>query len=178
MQQYSTWEFPDTSPNTASSTAPTVTPRAWLEQWPPARRSFISNLFHDAVRDGATTSALVVHAVHTVLHQRLRYATLPRNTTDATLRAVLQSLQTAPDDAYAYAQTVLDWEALPYDERQQRKAERGRHFQQQYMAVQPVTDKQLRYLQSLGYPGDAPASCADASALIDSILTARREGQP
>jgi hypothetical protein len=89
-------------------TSETTTPRAWLEQWPPARRSLLSNLFHTAVRAGATTPTVVVRAVQTEIHQRLRYVDSPRNATDTTLHAVLQSLQAAPQDAYAYAQSVLD----------------------------------------------------------------------
>jgi len=45
----------------------------------------------------------------------LRYATPPRNATDETLHAVWQALQAAPQEAYAYAQTVLDWESLIRD---------------------------------------------------------------
>ncbi len=105
----------DTSPNAARVASETVTPRDWLEQWPPVRRSLISNRFHYAVRDGAIMPALVVRAVQTALHQRLRYATPPRNATDETLHAVWQALQAAPQEAYAYAQTVLDWESLIRD---------------------------------------------------------------
>ena len=103
----------DTRPRPGGVPSATVTPRDWLEQWPVARRSLISNLFHYAVRDGATTPALVVHAVQGALARRLRYVTPPRHATDETLHAVWQALQAAPQDAYAYAQSVLDWESLP-----------------------------------------------------------------
>lgn len=151
-------------------------PHAWLEQWQVARRSLISNLFHNAVRAGASTSALIITAVQAEL--RWRSARPPLDATDETLHAVLKSLQTAPQEAYPYAEGVIAWERLPYTERERQKQARGRHFQQQYMAAQPVTDKQLRYLQLLGYAGDAPANRVDASALIDGLLSARRKGQP
>jgi hypothetical protein len=152
----------------------TATPRDWLEQWPVARRSLISNLFHYAVRDGATTPAVIVHAVQGAIARRLRYATLPHDAADETLRSVWQALQAAPQEAYAYAQSVLDWEALPRVERERQKQERGRHFQQHYMAQFPVTPQQQAFLQSLGHMGEPPANRAEASTLIDRLLSARR----
>jgi hypothetical protein len=138
----------------------------------------ISNLFHHAVRDGATTPALVVHAVQAALARRLRHATPPRNATDETLHAVWQALQIAPQDAYAYAQSVLDWESLPRAERERQKQERGRHFQQEYMARLPVTPQQQAFLRTLGHTGEPPANRAEASILIDGLLSARGKGQP
>src|SRR2546428_630027 len=166
-----------TSLNAADVPGEPGTPRVWLERWPTARRSLISNLFHYAVRDGAITPALVVQAVQTALHQRLRYAIPPRNARDETLYAVWQALQTAPHDAYAYAQSVLDRESLPRAERERQKQERGRHFQQQYMAQLPVTEQQLHFIRFLRYTGEPPANRAEASTLIDGLLSARR-GQP
>jgi hypothetical protein len=93
------------------------------------------------------------------------------------LHAVWQALQTAPQEAYAYAQSVLDWEHLPHAERERQKQERGRHFQQQYMAQLPVTPQQQAFLQRLGYAGEPPANRAEASTLIDGLLNARRGGR-
>jgi hypothetical protein len=151
-----------------------ATTRAWLEQWPAPRRSLISNLFHYSVREGATTPALVIQAVQRALQQRLRYATSLRNAADETLHAVWQALQAAPQEAYAYAQSVLDWEFLPRAERERQKQERGRHVQRQYMAQFPVTPQQQAFLQSLGHTGEPPANRAEASTLIDGLLSARR----
>src|SRR5262245_2535906 len=108
-----------TSPNTYTRPTPARVPSApiavrdWLEQWPTARRRLVINWFQYAVRNGAPTPALVVKAVQGAIAQRLRYTTPPCNATDETLHAVWQALQAAPQEAYAYAQRVLDWEALP-----------------------------------------------------------------
>jgi hypothetical protein len=178
MQQYSITTQCDTPLHDPGVPSATVTQRHWLEQWPVARRSLISNLFHSAVREGATTPALVVHAVQAALARRLRYGTPPRHATDETLYAVWQALQIAPQDAYAYAQSVLDWESLPRAERERQKQERGRHFQQQYMAQLPVTPQQQVFLQKLGHQGARPANRAEASSLIDGLLSARGKGRP
>src|SRR5262249_1983650 len=134
----------------------------------------ISNLFHYSVRAGATTPSLVIHAVQVALHRRLQSTTPPHNATDETLHAVWQALQTAPHEAYAYAQSVLDWESLSRTERVRQKQERGRHFQQQYMAQLSVTSQQQAFLQRLGYTGEPPANRAAASKLIDGLLSTRR----
>jgi hypothetical protein len=174
MRQYSITTQCDTLSHDPGVPSATITPRHWLEQWPVTRRSLISNLFHHAVRDGATTPALVVHAVQVALERRLRHATPPRNATDETLHAVWQALQAVPQEAYAYTQSVIDWEHLPRAERERQKQARGRHFQQQYMVQLPVSPQQQAFLRALGHTGEPPANRAEASVLIDGLLSARR----
>jgi hypothetical protein len=174
MRECSTNTQLDTLPPATGVPRATVTPRDWLAQWPIACRSLISNLFHYAVRAGAPTPALVVHAVQGALERRLRSVTSPRTATDETLHSVWQLLQAAPQEAYAYAQSVLAWESLPRAERERQKQERGRHFQQQYMVQLPVTPQQEAFLRTLGYTGELPANRAEASMLIDGLLNARR----
>src|SRR5262245_35332215 len=169
-QQYSTLAIASSSESLASVTRDTVTPREWLAQWPTARRSLISNLFHKAVRAGVTTLAFIVTAVQADLRRRLRYATPWLAATDATLHAVLQALQTTPQEAYPYAQAVLDWEGLSYDKRQRQKQELRRNFQQEYMTTMPPTAKQLALLRSLGCTGPTPSTWAAASAVIDTLF--------
>jgi hypothetical protein len=45
------------------------------------------------------------------------------------------------------------------------------------MAQLPVTDPQLRFLKTLNYSGKPPANRAEASTLIDRLLSARRGQQ-
>jgi hypothetical protein len=176
-QQYSTLDVTYTSESSASVTRDTVTPRGWLTQWPTARRSLISNLFHNAVRAGATTPALIITAVQADLWRRLRYATPSPDVTDATLHAVLQALQTAPHEAYPYAADVLAWARLPRAERERHKRARAKPYRDTYMAGRSATEAQLRYLRGLGHTGAAPANCAEASALIDVLRSERWGGR-
>jgi len=177
MRECSTNTQLDTLPHATGVPRATVTPRDWLAQWPIACRSLISNLFHYAACEGVTTPALVARAVQTALRHRLSSVPFPRNATDETLSAVWQALQAAPLEAYVYAQSVLDWESLSRAERERQKQERDRHFQHQYMAQLPVTPPPLTFLQSLGHTGAPPANRAEASTLIDKLLSARRGGQ-
>lgn len=153
-------------------------PRAWLKQWPAAPRSLISNMFHFAVRAGATTPILVVSTVQAELRRRLRYARPPLDATDEVLHAVLKSLQITPDEAYPYAQTVLDWEALPRDVRTHQKTARAKQSRDEYMSGLPATEPQRRLLHVLGHTGEVPANRLDASVLIDRLLSTRQGGRP
>lgn len=163
----------DSIPNTPSvATAAPTSPRTWLEQWPAARRSTISNWFHYAARAGATTPAAVIDAVVQELLRRLRF-----DPTDTIMRDVLEALQRTPQEAVPYAEEVLAWESLPQDVRQKRKEERSHAFQQQYMVTQPVTEKQRAFLRRLGHVGPAPANRLEASDAIDNLLARSREAR-
>src|SRR5205823_634194 len=83
------------------------------------------------------------------------------------LAPVASALTTDGAGALAYAAWVLWWEAMPDVERERLKAERARVYQLQAMGTQAPTERQIGYLRSLGYRGPAPASKAEASALID-----------
>jgi len=59
---------------------------------------------------------------------------------------------------------------LPLLERQRIKAERSETAIERWMAEQPPTEKQLRYLHNLGYRGPTPANRLEASKLIDGFM--------
>lgn len=166
MPQYST-------PTETSQSAPG---RAWLEQWPAARRAGLATLFCEAVRAGNKTPARVVAHVEQAVCRRLQWSTGQDRRVH--FHHVFAALTADRPGALAYAASVMAWEALPDDVRQAAKQERAVHYQRHYMTTQPATEKQLSYLQSLGYPGAAPANRAEASTLIDGLLSACRKGRP
>jgi len=176
QHEYSTLESPETASHTAGIPSATDTPREWLEHFPGPRRSAVANWYYAAVRHGAVTPAAVVHQVLQTVQRRLQWVSDPAAT--AHLQTVQEALQSDRAGALAFAQAVLDWEALPYAERQQRKAERGRHFQQEYMARMPVTPQQQAFLRTLGYTEEPPTNRLEASTLIDTLLSARKGGRP
>src|SRR5262249_39607658 len=98
-------------------------PRAWLEHFPAARRSAIANWYHYAVRNGHRTPTAVLHQVLLTVQRRLQWANDPA--TAAHLCAVLETLQTDRAGALAYAQYVIVYEHMPWEERQRHKAERA-----------------------------------------------------
>jgi hypothetical protein len=119
--------------------------------------------FHNAVRSGTQQPAQVLQAVRQECARRRHW----RDETDAAV--VLEALDTDPAGALAYAQSVLDYEQLPYEARQRVKAERAIHYLKQGMQGKPATVAQLAYIRGLGYRGEPPADRAAASALIDHL---------
>jgi hypothetical protein len=149
-------------------------PRAWLQNFPAARRSAISNWFYYAVRGGHTTPAAVIHQVQQEIQRRLQWA---RDTeTEAHLHIVQEALQTDRAGALAYAESIIAYEQLPYEVRQRIKAERAAPYLEQAMRRKPVTERQTAFLRALGYVGPQPEDRAAASALIDRLT--REGGQP
>jgi hypothetical protein len=73
--------------------------------------------------------------------------------------------------ALAYAQSVIEYERLPAEQRQKMKAERAVRFLKERMVGKAPTAPQLAYLRRLGYQGAPPRDRAEASALIDRLLT-------
>jgi hypothetical protein len=146
-------------------------PRAWLEHFPASKRSAVANWHHFAVRGGAHTPAQVSRQVVRTVQQRLASAPDPETTTHLT--RVLEVLRTEQAGALAYAQHVLDYEALPDDARQRVKAERAIHYRRETMVGKLATPAQLAFLHALGDSGPPPANRAEAHARIDALLRRR-----
>ena len=140
-------------------------PRAWLAQFPDQRRSTIATWFHGAVRTGAQTPHAVCSAVWQTVQRRLQGAS--ELASRQFLQGVLDILQRTPQEALAYAQSVLDYERLPYHERQQMKARRAFAYLKAGMQDKPATEAQHGLLRRLGYEGALPQDRAAASELID-----------
>jgi hypothetical protein len=145
-------------------------PRAWLDHISAHRRGPVANWFHAAVRSGAQTPDAVLLAIRNTCLRRQAWG----ENADAVM--VLAALDTDQAAALRYAQSVIDYERLPYAERQRVKAERTFTFLKQTMAGETVTAPQIAYLRKLGYQGALPEDRATASALIDQLR--RGEGQP
>jgi len=149
-------------------------PRAFLHHFEPARRSGIANWFHQAVRDGGRTPAQVCSHVWQLVARRQQSAS---DAETATLLAqVLGVLRTRQQEALAYAEHVLHYEALPYEARQRVKAERSKTFIAAAMQGKPVTELQVALLRRLGWAGTVPQDRAAASRLIDELMQKRGQG--
>jgi len=142
-------------------------PRAWLDHFPAPRRGPVANWFHQAVRCGAASPFAVLSHVHQTLLRRLQWARDPEHL--AHFHLVAEVLRTDHAGALAYAQTVLEYEALPLDARRRVKAERAFAYLKDAMKGKDVTPAQLAYLNALGYTGPQPDDRADASKLIDQL---------
>ena len=133
----------------------------YLSYFPPEQRSTAANNMLEAVRAGCSEP-------HQVVGYALEKATRRSwNEAAHTLR-LLSELDF--EALLAGARWALWWESLPLLERQRIKAERSETAIERWMAEQPPTEKQLRYLHNLGYRGPTPANRLEASKLIDGFM--------
>lgn len=139
----------------------------WLNQFPQNTRSTIMNLFCYAVRDGCETDMEVL--------QRVEYQALRRRgrnnssyLTDEWIGRLVEAL--LQEEAGDLANHILWRERLPQADRERLKAEAGKSHIAAYMSQQPPTEKQLKYLRSLGCK-ETPKSKQEASEWIDARVS-------
>ncbi|GEM83622.1 hypothetical protein [Meiothermus hypogaeus] len=134
---------------------------AFLSHFPPEQRSTAANNLLEAVRAGCSEP-----------HQVVGYA-LEKAARRYHLEAA-QTLLLLPELDFeallAGARWALWWESLPPAEKRRIREERAEPAIERWMAEQPPTEKQLRYLASLGYRGPTPANRHEASRLIDELV--------
>ena len=148
--------------------------RALLERFPGTRRSYVANTFLYSVRSGARTPAKVLADVeHELSETAKRSRRWGFSETVERTEAVSSILNEWHDEALAFAQWAIDWEALPPAERERQKKAKGAVSRQAYMEQQPATDKQVAYIRALGYHGPV-TSKAHASSLIEQL----KRGEP
>lgn len=134
---------------------------AFLSHFPHNQRATANNLLLEAVRAGCSEPHQVVgYALETA---RRRY-----HLEAAQTLLLLSHLD--PEALLAGARWALWWESLPPAEKHRFRAERSEPAIERWMAHQPPTEKQLRYLASLGYRGPTPANRLEASKLLDQFV--------
>ncbi len=147
--------------------------RQLLDYFPRHQRSTVANIFLGAVRAGATTVPDVLQRVERAFLGRLDAGQRYRDVlAQQQARAALDILAAHPHRAADLAAWCLEWEALPREERERLKAQRGDEHRRQWLEEQPATPKQRDYLRALGYTGEI-RSKAHASQLIDELKRAR-----
>ncbi len=137
----------------------------FLDHFDLARRSLIANQFHSAVREGASDVDAVIRSVKAdALRRTLIESDAERV---ATQKQVLELL--AGEEVRRYAQEVLDRESLPAEVKQKLKADRSEQYRHEYMKAQKPTERQIRFLKSLGCPV-LPENRFEASQMIDGHI--------
>lgn len=69
-------------------------------------------------------------------------------------------------DAIVY---YIEYEKMPYEDKQKLKQVNNKTYMDEAMAVQPISPKQVGMLKHLGYTGDFNMSKLDASQMIDGF---------
>ncbi len=156
-----------------TSLLPLEARETFLAHYPPPKRGTIANWFLAPIRERKTDDPQVVVAcVLSELYRRLENAWASEEAlTDAS--AAVEIIQEHRDEALAFAQYYIEYEALPEAEREALKQAQREEGRNAWMAAQPPTVKQLSYLRSMGYAGVQPTSMLEASEHIDRLLAAR-----
>ena len=148
-------------------------PNTFLEQFPILQRGVVKNSFHHAVRAGERTPEGIVRWVERWFLGKLeRGARFRDGVAQEKARAILDALAAYPEEALALAEEVLDYEALPEEERQRLKAARSEEHRLAWMEQQEPTPKQVAYCRALGYRG-VIESRRHASQIIDKLRAVR-----
>ena len=133
----------------------------YLSYFPHNQRSTANNFLLEAIRAGCNEPNQVVgYALETARRRRHLEA--------AQTLLLLSHLD--PEALVAGARWALWWESLPPEEKRRFREGRAEEAIARWMAEQPPTEKQLRYLTSLGYRGPEPANRLEASRLIDELV--------
>jgi len=142
--------------------------RDFLNHFEPRQRGHIANLFLHPVRRGMTEPCQIVSAVrHDLLAEAIRRKRWGKLDAAQWREQIVTEIDASPDEAVDYAKWAVWWESLSAQEKRRMKAEK-------WMAQQPATEKQTKYLRSLGYRGEIKSKL-QASELIDKLLKGNKD---
>jgi hypothetical protein len=131
-----------------------ITAQAFLDQFPQNRKSTVTNKFLFTVRSGVTEPNAVVSAT------RRRCA--PQFDGD-----IIDKIDFDEIGARSFANWAVEYEKQPAAERNAQKETKAEQYREEFMKEKPPTERQLAYLQALGYKGEPPLSMKAASDLIE-----------
>ena len=142
---------------------------AFLELIPARLRGSVTNAFLGyGPRNNMTDTGAICAAVYAEFQQKRRRAQNPEDA--AKYDAVLSAIGSQIDAALEYAEWAIYYHNMPEAERQERKREQADAAVQKWMAGQKPTNKQIAYLNQLGYIGAIPVDRAEACRLINGLL--------
>ncbi|KAK9070417.1 hypothetical protein SSX86_010819 [Deinandra increscens subsp. villosa] len=138
----------------------------FLKRFSSEERATVSHLFHQWAKKAAFKEPKrLLDKVSFVIDERLRVKKTAQKDVLRSLKSCLKS-----NEAFQYAENVLQWLQIPADKRAYITREKQEHFQklriESAMGSSEATSKQIAYLQSLGCT-TVPTSRLHASRLIE-----------
>ncbi|KAL8199775.1 hypothetical protein R6Q57_013343 [Mikania cordata] len=138
----------------------------FLKRFSSEERATISHLFHHWAKKAAFKEPKrLLDKISFVIDERLRVKKTAQKDVLRSLKLCLKS-----NEAFQYAENVLQWLQIPADKRAYITREKQEHFQklriETAMGSSAATSKQIAYLQSLGCT-TVPTSRLHASRLIE-----------
>ena len=153
----------------------TAVSKAFLDRFDQPVKSTISNLFLRPVRAGAAhfPRAVLAEVLRELHGRRARAAAGGWRETLTLTDTILATITAHEQEAIAFGAWALEWEALPREERERQKRQKGEQYRTAHMGCQPPTEKQVGYLRRLGYAGPIDSK-AHASSLVDIYVRGGR----
>ena len=140
---------------------------AFLSYFPHNQRATANNFLLEAVRAGCNEPKQVVGYALETARRRCHLEA-------AQTLSLLSHLD--PEALLAGARWALWWESLSPEEKRRFREERAEEAIERWMEQNPPTEKQMAYLNRLGYRGPEPANRLEASRLIDELVKGVRRG--
>ena len=131
----------------------------FVSLFPANRKSGICNKILDKIRAGKDYSPEIARII---LEQLQKYSD-----DNADIILILKNNILLFMDAIEY---YLEYEKLSPAERQKLKQANSKEYIEQYMREQPITDKQIKMLEGLGYNGPFNISRLRASNIIEELI--------
>jgi hypothetical protein len=139
--------------------------KAFMEKFPEDKRNIVTQIFCTGVRIGnKNISDLLLYANNEAAVRSLDYA---RDANQEAMKLLLELIHT--EEVRNFANFILWREALPQEERIKLKAKQSATYVNAKMEGEPPTDKQLKYLVSLGCK-EVPTNKLRASQLISELV--------
>lgn len=131
----------------------------FVSLFPTKRKSTICNKILDQVRAGINYPPTIANNVFD------KFNKYPADNGDIT--SILTDNPFLFMDAIAH---YIEYEKIPYEEKQTLKRLNAKEYINTVMATQPITEKQSKMLKGLGYAGSFDLNKLEASQMIDSLI--------
>lgn len=131
----------------------------FVSLFPANKRSGVCNKILEPIRSGQVDPLIVAKIVFD------KYNRFPDDNAD--IISIIKANTFLFIDAIIY---YIEYEKLPRDEREKLKQSKSKEYVEQYMREQPITNKQIKMLEGLGYGGPFNISRLGASNIIEELI--------
>jgi len=131
----------------------------FVSLFPKNKKASICNKILEPIRAGESNHLVIANKIYEKL---ARYPDSNKELIDIILGNSSMYM-----DAIIY---YIEYEKMPRDEREILKQSKSREYVEQYMREQPITNKQIKMLEGLGYNGPFNISRMGASNIIEKLI--------
>jgi hypothetical protein len=148
--------------------------KSFLDYFPDNRRSWVMARFLAVVREGELEPEMIVHRVWAGAQAKTM---MPCSDEDRTkYLGLCLAIENHSDAAHSLALYCVEWEALPWHERDSLKREQRDQYRREHIRGLAPTAKQVHLLSRLGGHRTDVSNRQEAADLIDQVLNGKGGG--